>query len=609
MPRLPAPGLLRHVSRRLWLLPPCCWLLLLALLPTAAWAGSEQRVESSTTVLELDANGGALIRHELRVAQRGAPFVTLTLRGVDPDAEPLADGTVTRLSDSPEQNLTQPLGVRASDGQLELTAPGARGLRGNHFLLTFAYRTHLLERGAIRPLAERGLFELSWLGPRFDDGVDSVTLLVRAHAAARPPELAPRRDGDTYGMVMSTLRRSRDGDELELVRTHIARDEAMRWNVWLDGGAFDQQPLARDGEPARAEPTPTRALPRPEPKQMLGLLGVLGLGLAYALLVALKSRAANAAAAARGTHARPWLAAGTAWRACAAGVAMSAAAGAAAWDEPPWMAALALIVSMAFAAFHPPVAPSAPRGPGEWRPLEDAALARAPRACLPGAWLDAGRARGFLLLCALLALVIACATRAFELSPYVGACVLLGGAALLPIFCTGRAGELPLEALDCSRSFLSDAARRLARDGSLVIHPIGRLAAANAEVDELRLSITPARPVPGLLGLELGIELRERLGGHSARPVVVVRAAEGSDCQRALPRGLTWTRGRSAEERASLVRPKLPDAATSVALVQELLSLMLSPSPEPAAKKASRSAGSGLSTAKAATRSSPAHAT
>ena len=342
---------------------------------------------------------------------------------------------------------------------------------------------------------------------------------------------------------------------------------------------------------------------------MSGVAGVLGLGLVYLLLVALKSRAASAAAAARGTEPRPWLAAITGWRAAAAGVAMAAAAAAAAWGEPPWMAALALLVAMACAAFHPPLAPTALRGPGEWLPLDDSALAPAPRASVPGAWLDAGRTRGFVLLCVLLGLVIAGATRAFESSPYIGACALLGGASLLPIFCTGRAGELPLEALERSRSFLNEAARRLARDGSLVVQPMGRLAAASGEVDELRLSITPARPVPGLLGLELGIELRERLGGHSARPVVVVRAAEGSDCQRALPRGITWTRGRSAEERASLVRPKLPDAATSVALVQELLSLMLSPSPEPAAKNASRSAGSGLSTAKAATRSSPAHAT
>ena len=606
MTRLPAPGLLPRIVRHLWALS-LCWLWLL---PTPARAGIEQRVESSTTVLELDPGGGALIRHELRLAQRGAPFVTLTLRGVDPDAEPLADATVTRLSDSPEENVTGPLGVRASNGQLELTAPGPRGLRGNRFLLTFAYRTHLLERGAIRPLADRDLFELSWVGPRFDNGVDSVTLVVRAHAASRPPELAPRREDDTYGMVMSTLRRSRDSDELELVRTHIARDEAMRWNVWLDRGAFDRGSLVEEGAPTRAASAPSPALPGPRSKHLLDVAGVLGLGLAYSLLVALKSRAVSAAAAARGTQARPWIAASSAWRACAAGVAMSAAAAAAAWGEPPWMAALALMVAMTFAAFHPPLAPIPLRGPGEWRPLDDSALGAARRASLPGAWLDAGRARGFSMLCALLALVIVGATRAFESSPYVGACVLLGGAALLPVFCTGRAAELPIEAIERSRSFLSEAARRLRRDGSLVIQPIGRLAAANDEIDELRLSIAPPRPVPGLLGIELGVELRERLGGHSARPVVVVRAAEGSDCQRALPRGITWMRGRSAEERASVVRPKLPDAATSVALIQELLSLMLSPpSPEPAAKNASRSSGSGLSTAKAGTRSSPAHAT
>jgi hypothetical protein len=607
MPRLPASALLGSFLVRLWVVPLCCWVWLA---PSAAHAGSEPRVESSSTVLELDANGGALIRHELRVVVRGAPFVALTLRGVDPDAQPLGDGTVTRLSDTPEQSLAQPLAVRASDGQLELTAPGPRGLRGNRFLLTFAYRTHLLEQGAIRPLAEKDRLELSWVGPRFDDGVDSVTLLVRARAAARPPELAPRREDDTYGMVMSSLRRTRDSDELELVRTHIARDEAMRWSVLVDRGAFEQAPLAADGELPSSLASPASVLPRPAPRHLLGLAAVVGLGLVYLLLVVLKSRAASAAAAARGSQARPWIAAGTAWRACAAGVGMSAATAAAAWGEPPWMAALALLVAMAFAAFHPPLAPSTLRGPGEWRPLESSALGARPRASLPGAWLDAGRARGFTLLCALLALVIVGATRAFESSPYAGACVLLGGAALLPIFCTGRAGELPLEALDRTRSFLADVARRLGRDGSLVIQPIGRMAASNGEVDELRLSITPSRPVPGLLGLELGVELRERLGGHSARPVVVVRAAEGSDCQRALPRGITWTRGRSAEERAGLVRPKLPDAATSVALIQELASLMLSPpSPEPAAKKAARSAGSGLSTAKAGTRSSPAHAT
>jgi hypothetical protein len=267
---------------------------------------------------------------------------------------------------------------------------------------------------------------------------------------------------------------------------------------------------------------------------------------------------------------------------------------------------------MALAAHHPPHAKASLRGPGEWRPQGFDALVPSPAAPVPGAWLDAGRPRGFALLGAALAGIGVLAARAFASSPYTGGCILLGGVVLLPIFCTGRAAELPLDALDHARRFLGQVAARLGSSGTLVVTPIGRTAAANGELDELRLSIAPARPVPGLLGIELGIELRERFGGLSARPVVVVRAAEGSECQRALPRGLTWMRGRSAEERASLVRPKLPTVGLSVALLQELSSLMLAPppaSPEPSLKKASKSSGKGLSTAKAGTRASPAHAT
>ena len=275
MPRLSVPGLLRHDWRPLWAI---CLLSWLWLAPAAAHAASDQRVESSSTLLELDPDGGALVRHELLLAVRGGVWSTLTLRGVDPDAEPLADGSIARISDGPEQSQAQPLDVHAAGETLELSVPGTR-LRGGRFLLKFAYRTRLLERGAIRPLKDRDLFELSWLGPRFDDGVDSVTLLVRAHAAPHAPELAPRRDGETYGMVMSTLRRSRDNDELELVRTHIARDEAMRWSVLLDRGVFEAATPTVGSAPEPAASAPPPAAPLPVPRRALGIAAVLGLGL------------------------------------------------------------------------------------------------------------------------------------------------------------------------------------------------------------------------------------------------------------------------------------------------------------------------------------------
>jgi hypothetical protein len=212
------------------------------------------------------------------------------------------------------------------------------------------------------------------------------------------------------------------------------------------------------------------------------------------------------------------------------------------------------------------------------------------------------------LLAVLLAGVVFAAWRAFPSSPFSGACILLAGSALLPIFCTGRAGELPIDTLAHSARFLTAVARRVARGGNLLVTPIGRVAAATGELDELRLSFTPARPVPGLIGLELGLELLPGIAGPSARPVVIVRAAEGSECQRSLPRGLTWTRGRTLDERASLVRPKLPTVTLSAALVQELCEVLLS-GPEALVKKEHKSSGSGLSTVNAGTRSSPAHAT
>lgn len=556
----------------------------------AALAWSEKRVESSTTTIELEADGSAVIRHELVLAVRGAPFTRLTLRGVDADAVPLPDATVMRLSGARAVSSPEPVLVHAQDGQLDVSVRGPRGLRGRSFLLKVGYRTHLAASGAIRHLPGTERSELGWVGPRFDDGVDAVTVILRTRAAATPPELAPDDGrGPSYGIVMSTLRRSRDHDELELVRAHVARDEAIRWDIRLDRGLFALGGAAATGSPLAAPPPPlpAREARATDPRVYFGLVAA---GALYALLVWLKSRSVDAAAALRHCVPRPWVRWPAPWRALVAGSAVSAAGYVAVAGLPPWLGALALLLAMACSASHAPRQSPSLRGPGEWRPLEHDALRRSPALPLPGAWLDAGRARGFLLLCVALGGIGALAARVFGTSPYTGACLLLGSSVLLPIFCTGRAAELPLDTLAHSRAFLGDVARRLARDGSLLVQPMGRIAAANGELDELRLSLAPARPVPGLLGMELGLELRERIGGHSVRPVVILRAAEGSECQRALPRGVTWMRGRNANERASLIRPKLPSAALSVALIQELSALMLAPPTpaRPASKNATR---------------------
>jgi hypothetical protein len=601
----------------------------LALLtPRSAAAWVERRIESSTTSIELATDGSAIVRHELSIEVLGGPLRGFELQGVDVDAEPLGDATVTRMQGALASSLPQPIQVQNDAGQLSVQVPQRQGFRGKNFLLKLGYRTRLLERGLIVHLPDGEHSELAWAGPRFEDGVDSVTLIVRAPAATHPPENAAESESErdfaaNFGIVMSTLRRTEAKDELELVRAHVARRESIVWRVSLDRRLFsaDAPEAPPSTQVERAAPVPSRpamlphAPPAPLPPR---LFWVVLAGLGYALLIQLKSLYVTRAALLRNSQPRTWLGWRAPYRAVAAGIFFAAAVGGVLFGDAPGLAAAALILAMAFATERPPQPGSSLRGPGQWQTLEAVAFKPVPVPALPGAWLDAGRIQGFGVLVGALSLTTWLAARSFETSPYYGACVLLGSSALLPLFCTGRAAQLPPDALAQSRRFLSRVQRRLSKDPNLLIRPIGRFAGADVGLDELRLSITPARGLPGLIGLELGLEFEELFGGWCTSPVVIVRTAEGSACHRALPRGLTWTRGRSADERASLVRPKLPTAAQAAALLQELLGAMQAPDPieparsarsAPVSKKSSKSSGKSLSTAKAGTRSSPAHAT
>ena len=593
--------------------------------PGLAQAWIEKRIESSTTTLELGSDGRAIVHYQLSLAVRGAALKGLELRGVDSDAEPLADATITRMHGATATSLPLPVQVRANDGRIDVHLPLKQGFRGRSFLLEFSYRTMLLDRDLIRHLADGQRSELGWVGPRFDDGVDSVTLVVRTAAASQAPEIvvedaSARTTTANFGIVMSTLRRSQQKDELELVRAHVARDEPITWRVLLDRKLFLPEPAPAGAEPlaAAAATTPvsppapalTRSGPRWPPQLPWIALAAVG----YGLVVLLKTWRAARAAQLRHCRPRAWVGWKAPYRAAAAGLGFASAVALVIWGSEPTLAAVALVLGIACAALRRPEPESVSlRGPGAWRTLDAAAFRAAPPgSALPGAWLDAGRPQGFLLLMAALSATTWLAARSFETSPYYGACILLGSSALLPLFCTGRGGELPVDPLAHSQRFLSRVQRRLRRDSELVVKPIGRFAATDAKLDELRLSIIPERGLPGLIGLELGLEFQERLGGFCAAPVLVVRAAEGSACQRALPRGLTWTRGRSAEERATLVRPKLPTLALSVELIRELLAGMQGPERghgAASANKTAKSSGRALSTAKAGTRSSPAHAT
>src|SRR5690606_10340864 len=152
------------------------------------------------------------------------------------------------------------------------------------------------------------------------------------------------------------------------------------------------------------------------------------------------------------------------------------------------------------------------------------------------------------------------------------------------------------------------SARSSARPG-LHVTALGRFTDGAAELDELRLLVQPAQCRHGFLALEVALEIDTALGRAGAEPVVLLRAADSSPCYRALPRELVWTRGRSADERVSIIRPHLPTFAATAALIDELIGWLEEPQRASERKQARRSAGSVLSTVKAGTRSSPAQAT
>jgi hypothetical protein len=254
------------------------------------------------------------------------------------------------------------------------------------------------------------------------------------------------------------------------------------------------------------------------------------------------------------------------------------------------------------------------RGPGQWLPLNDADAFQAKEPRLPGRWFDVGALPGFALFVTALLGFTWGAFKALASSPYNALLVMLAAACLLPIFCTGRARELPANLVVRPRKVLAWLLARLRRDTALKVVPWARIPEGRSEPDELRLLVMPRAAISGLMAIEVGMEYEQGGGGPVALPCVIVRALDGSPSYRALPRSVVWTRGRKPEERVAVIRLTLPTRAALLSLVERLTKLLREDRPRgPRAgqipSKAKSSAGKGSSTAKPRRTSSPAHAT
>ncbi|MET0795396.1 MAG: hypothetical protein ABW061_28010, partial [Polyangiaceae bacterium] len=421
-----------------------------------------------------------------------------------------------------------------------------------------------------------------WVGPRFNEGIDSARVLFRLPAGPTPPVLPDARastgridDGDALGGVfIGNLHRLADKDELDIVRPHVSRGEPVLWRVRVSAKAFDA--FANPIVPPRAEKgTNARALAlgaAAQPRQRLGwwLCAALA-ALGYAFAVATKWRYFSALCQSRGALPRALVPLPVGLRAAASGTLLSAAFVSSAWFDQSPFGALLLMLGMALASQYATPAKVVLRGPGQWLPLSDAEAFERASAPQPGRFLDAGTWQGSALFGSACVLVAGGAWALFARAPYQALLLVLGSACLLPLFFTGRAAQLPADLATQPRRLLSNVLKRLRRANGIKVVPWARIPEGTPEADELRLLVQVPGAVRGLLGLEMGVEYLAGVAGCAAAPFVLIRAREGSNAVSALPRELVWTRGRKADERAAILRPRLPTPAHCEQLLLELV--------------------------------------
>src|SRR5882724_1194808 len=326
-----------------------------ALIPSSAHAWVESEVRSQIATVDVDRSGVAVVTEDLTLAVRGGPLPGFELSGVDLDAEPMPEATVSSVSGTKANVPLTPLLLdKRDDGTLRIDVDRDKGLRTGVYLFHFQYRTNLLKRDLIR--REGSDVEVRWIGPRFSQGIDSARVVFRLPAGPTPPTLPDSGasigridDGDALGGVfIGNLHRLADKDELDIVRPHVSRGEPVLWRVRASAKAFDAfanpVSLPRAEKPvagARALALAAGAQPR---ERLSWWLCAAFSALVYAFAVAGKWRIFLGICRARGATPRALVPLPVGPRAALSGSLLAAAFVSAAWFDQATLGALFLVL-------------------------------------------------------------------------------------------------------------------------------------------------------------------------------------------------------------------------------------------------------------------------
>ncbi|AKT42637.1 hypothetical protein [Chondromyces crocatus] len=570
-------------------------------LPRAAWAWVEVHVAGDETRLTVEPSGSTRVQHKVTLKINGGPLRAFDVRGVDADAAPEADAYVVPLRDAQRNSLAS-----ASPVALEMlprerpredgSAPppvlrvrfDGKGLGRGVYVLFFRYRTDLAQQGALR---EDGvLTRLSWSGPVWDDGLDTLRLIFQLPAAPTEPRVdegATTHD-DEPGVVppttLSTVRRGREFDELELVRPYAPKGEAVRWSVLADTRAF------RPAMPvAEAAPTlPQRALDAattwtPDRQRSLYVVAAVALFALFTALTARKVREVEQACEGAEVKPRPLIPMPILLRAPLAGAALVAGVGLEMTLKSGTLGAALVALATALIAHRTPKlrtggasgSGATLRGPGRWLPVAEAEAFRSPPRPR-GGWLDVSTRAGKGLF-AVMVLALAVGVGAvYQHSPYHAQLLAMNVVVLLAIFCTGRLSELPPDPAASPIPLLRDISRRIKRSlKGTEARVVGRIRVPEGtpDADEIRLGLAPRAALPGFVGIEVGVVYAPGAGGAVALPEVLLRVTVGSPCEQAVEKLAASgrsVRGRRPDERVLAFTPRLPTARMTAAIAAAL---------------------------------------
>jgi hypothetical protein len=530
---------------------------------------ADVRFASDEARVTVNEAGVARVEHALKYRVIGPLPRSVELTGVEPEA--LVDPVVPTLLD----------GAPASDAHLERKgdravrvtfdpAPARRGaVRSSVLSVRVAYTVDLVKAGELTPSG--AMWRLRWTAPAAPEGYDSARTTFDLPAAPTEPRLvadegAAEDDGRT-----TTLKRGPERDELAIERPHVAKGEPATWSARVDPRAFPRvvDPTLR--------PSPA-ASPQPEsPTRTRGWLVAALVGILFGALV--RAKHAAFARACKESGVAPAGLVGFmpgALGAWLAGAALGAAVVAQA-SSMPVLGALGVVVAMVLAVSRATRPAPAPRGPGQWLALSaDEAFARGPDAGVLGcadAATDAGK---WVLVGVALAAVGTGVALALGSTQIVWAWLVpLDALALLPVLITGSRAQLPPDRVAAPKERLAALHRSLKRDAALRVAPWARVPTGASVPDELRLLVVPRAPIPGVVGIEVGVAWTATPAGYAPEPEVLVRVREATAAAArmvALAPGRRAVHGRKTDERVVRLVPTLPSRAGTIALVKRLAS-------------------------------------